>query len=382
MKRPRRRRHGRRVVLAVTSKQSLRLLTGFPEHLAGAGWEVHVVCAEAPRDSQSVTYHQLPMVREPSPSRDLVGLFRWAWLLWRLNPDLIVAGTPKAGLLGTVAAFLVRVPARVYMLRGLRLETETGLKRRLLVAMERMTAATATRVVAVSNSLALEFVAERLAPCDKIVVIGSGSSNGVDLDPVQAKTHVDSQGRCGPPVVGFVGRLHRDKGIPILLGAATRLLDAGIDLNLLLVGPEEPPGYLVECLDQHDLASSKVHWTGAVQDPEAYYSRMDVLCLPTMREGFPNVVLEAAAQSVPTVASNVTGCVDAVIHDETGLHFDAGDPRDLAKKLDALLSDPHKRHLLGKQARARVEREFGRQLVWARTEKAYRREVESRTRKV
>ena len=176
------------VLYLVTSALTARvLLRGQLAHLRGAGYRVSLVCAPGPgldqvAEREGVDVYPLPMQREIAPFSDLVSLFR----LWRrirsLEPDLVNAGTPKAALLGMVTSRLAGVRRRVYLLRGLRLETTTGARRRLLGLVERVTAGCSTRVLAVSPSLAARYLELGLAPAEKVSVLGGGSSNGVDID--------------------------------------------------------------------------------------------------------------------------------------------------------------------------------------------------------
>lgn len=367
----------RRIVLAVTTAQSLTLMKDFPEFLGSRGWEVHVVTsgANSEKVADGVTLHDLPMMREPSPLADLVALVRWIWLLLRVRPMTVVAGTPKAGLLGTLAARLIGVPSRVYMLRGLRLETETGLRRRLLLGLEWIAGRASTKVLAVSHSLLEEFVGLRLCSRDKVVVLGAGSSNGVVIPKEAEKERLAERTRqlrtelClqSRPTVGFVGRLSRDKGLPILLEAVDRLRVTGGEVQLLVVGQEEPTGFLREALRSTTLRPETLVWTGPVDDVQPYYGLMDVLCLPTKREGFPNVVLEAAANGVPSVVSRVTGASDSVVDGVTGVLYEQDDPRQLADALKELVDSQAAREAMGRKARNRVIELFERSRVWHQT---------------
>jgi len=366
-----------RVVLTVTSSQSLRLMEGFPDHLAAHGWDVHVVVSAPPTaayaSDSGVVVHDLTMSREPRLARDIAGLAAWLRLLRRLRPDVVVAGTPKAALLGMLAARLARVPDRIYLLRGLRLETERGLLMRLLWALEWLTARSATRVLAVSDSLCRTFVARRLCVPTKITVLGSGSSNGVDTTLRPAPDAVAGIERAlglqsAAFVVGFVGRISMDKGIETLLSAAHLLDRTGEPVRLLLVGAEEPGGVLEQSLIATGLDPALVTSVGAVADTTPYYAVMDVLCLPTRREGFPNVVLEAAVQGVPSVTTTATGSIDAVVDRVTGLLVPPDDSVALADALRSLCAKRGWSQQLGTMARARVVSLFDREIVWRLTE--------------
>ena len=377
-----------RILLGVTVSQSLILMRGLPAFLADRGWEVHVVSSAGPeqdalRGIDGVTVHSLAMARNPAPVADLRSLWLWIRLLRSVRPDLVSVGTPKAGLLGGIAGLLARVPRRVYMLRGLRLATASGAGRAVLAAFERMSMATAHTVVSVSPSLRAEVIGLGLTPADKVVVLGSGSSNGVDVDAFGPErfSERDTQElrqtlglEVEPPVIGFVGRLTADKGLRALAEARRILVDRGIDHQLLLVGQTEATA------DHEELALLRTSGrppveTGAVTDPAPYYRLMDLLCLPTLREGFPNVVLEAAASSVPTVTTDATGAVDSVVDGVTGLIVQAGSGASLAEALAALIDDPDARTRMGHASRKRVVQEFDRRTVADRTDLFYRAEL-------
>lgn len=358
----------RSLLLAVTDPVSLRLIEGLPAHLRDVGWEVTVV---AGGESVAGVDEVVPMVRNPSPFFDLVALVRWVRLLRRRRQDVVIASTPKAGLLGMAASWLLRVDRRVYLLRGLRLETETGLRRAILLAMERLAAGFATDVLCVSHSLRDEYVRLSLGKPAKAVVLGSGSSNGVDTERFRPTSCTDrADGRTsfgldqGVPVVGYIGRITPAKGLDTLVEAAV-IANRTALFQLLLVGRSEKDGYASQLVQKLQAAEVPHRVNDHVSDVGSAYAAMDVFCLPSLREGFPNVVLEAAACGLPVITTTATGCRDAVIPGRTGWLVREGDSDQLALAICSAVKDLDQCRVLGSLGREWVTQEFARARVWS-----------------
>lgn len=380
-----------RLVYIVTHPMTARhLLRGQLRSLRRRGFEVILVTSPGPdlevaAEREGVRVEVVPMAREMAPWRDLRALTRLTRLLRRLTPDLVNAGTPKAGLLGMLAARRARVPVRIYTLRGLRLETARGWRRAVLKLTERLACRSAHRVVAVSDSLRSRCLELGLAPPEKVEVLGPGSSNGVDVERFAPRPERRARGRelarklgipVRAPVVGFVGRLTRDKGIGDLLAAFDRLRKMVPETRLLLLGEPEPgdppPPQVQGRLD----GDPRIHRAGFVPDTAPWYPVMDVVAFPSRREGFPNVPLEAAAAGLPTVGYRVTGTVDAVEDGVTGRLVAPEDTEALAAALAAYLTDPKLGQRHGEAARQRAEGSFRRERVWERWAALYRRMLE------
>ena len=380
-----------RIVYAVTHPMTARyLLDGQLAHLRRAGFEPHLVASPGPElgevaRREGVAVHAVPMAREMSPAADALALARLVRLFLRLRPDLVNAGTPKAGLLALLAARITGVPVRVYTLRGLRLETARGAVRRLLWATERLAAGSAQLVVCVSESLRRRAVELGLVAEGKTTMLCDGSSNGVDPDRFVRPDGETAALRAelgipeGAPVVGFVGRLTRDKGLPELAEAFFGPVStARPDARLLLVGGFEG-GDPVPAEDVANLRDDpRVIKPGFVAHAAAYYPLMDVLAFPSYREGFPNVPLEAASACVPIAGFAATGTVDAVVHGVTGTLVRVGDAEALGAAINRYLEEPEFARCHGRAGRERVVRRFRSERLWEAWVDEYRRLLKAR----
>ncbi len=320
-------------------------------------------------EAHGVDVYPVTITRRISPLKDLSAILRLRRFLRSRRFDLMHTHTPKAGFVGMVAGWLARVPVRVHTLHGLPLETTGGIKRWLLTVADRLTHRLAHKVCVVSRSLCDRAIALRLCHPDKMLILGDGTACGVDLSRfrrsdtvVQKARHIREQHGISAEavVIGFVGWLVADKGVTELVDVFTDLARRRDDLHLLMIGADggerDPlPTRTLDAIREHP----RITHAGLVSDPVPYYAAMDVCVLPTRREGFPYAVLEAAALEVPTIATRVTGCMDAVVDGETGILIDPSSASALGDAIERLIGNEALRHKMGKAAGRRVRESFG-----------------------
>jgi glycosyltransferase involved in cell wall biosynthesis len=393
-----------RLLNVVNSSLMVGKLPGQLQYLHERGFDVVVISPggeglDRMARLDGVRAIEMLMARRISVVRDVASLWRLVRVIGVLRPTITNVGTPKAGLLAGLAAWMNGVPCRVYTLRGLRFETTKGVKRRLLIYAERLACCFAHRVICVSHSVREKAIDTGLTTREKTVVFGSGSSNGVDVQRFAPTPHAMRQAAAlrrdlgipdGAPVLGYVGRLTRDKGIPELVEAFVRLRKEFPDLRLLLVGRFEdedplPPETrrLLETnvnviLPGHPRTRQRARQPAGrrredwpVEDAVPYYALMDLFVLASHREGLPNVVLEAQAAGKPVVAARATGIVDAVIEGKTGLLFPIGDVAALTAAVAKLLRDNDLADGLARAGQKRVQCEFRQEQIWEALHQEY-----------
>ncbi len=348
------------------------------EDLKRRGFDVVAISApsenlEVMAREAGITTIAVPMERDIAPLKDIVSLVLMFRTIARLKPDIVTAGSPKAALVGLISSALLRVPVRVYVLRGLRLETTRGPLRWILAAVEWITSLCAHRVICVSESLRVRYLAGHYTSAKKAVVLASGSSNGIDVAryrPTDASRQSADRLReemnipNAAVVIGYVGRVTIDKGGRELIAAFAAVRREHPETFLLVIGDFET-GVALSAAEQARLeADPYVRKTGFVWDPIPYYGIMDVLAFPSHREGFPRAPLEAAAAEIPVVGFAATGTVDAIVDGQTGAIVPLKDAAALATALAGYVADPQLRRRHGEAGRDRVEREFSNQRVW------------------
>ncbi|UPT72347.1 MAG: glycosyltransferase [Flavobacterium sp. JAD_PAG50586_2] len=298
-----------------------------------------------------------------------------------MRPDVVNFGTPKVSLLGMIAAKILGVKNRIYTCRGFRFEHETGTKKTILVAMEKLTSHFAHQIICISKSVQDLGVEQGVFPADKSLVIRKGSSNGIDLEYFNPKLILQQQKdklkqdlgiKPDDFVFGFVGRLVDRKGIKELYEAFSNLYDDNQKLQLLVVGPIEHSQIsdtsLIDQMNQHPA----IHLVGTQKDVPLYLSVMDVFCLPAWWEGFGNVSVQAAAMGLPVIATDVTGSKDAVSKDYNGLLIPAKSTALLQEAMLRLYNDEAKRMELGSNG-IEWAKNFDSKMIWDSMDYLYKK---------
>lgn len=324
-------------------------------------------------ESEAIRVHEIPMTRVISPLKDSLALVRLVRLFRALRPDILHAHTPKAGLLGTIASRIAGVKVTIYQLHGLPMVTATGLRRMFLLWSDRLACALADCVICVGQGVREEALEHGLCHPEKAKVFLGGSANGVDamsrFNPadVSAGARAEIRSECGIPseafVVGYLGRVVGDKGLRDLVKAWERL-SVNANLRLLIVGPFEPQDPLPPEIVAILTSDPKIILAGVRWDTPRWLAAMDLVVLPTYREGLPVVPLEAAAMGLPVVATKVRGCNEAVEDGVTGTLVDPRDPVGLAIAIERYVSDPDLCASHGAAGRRRMLEVFRPELIW------------------
>lgn len=343
------------------------------EQHATYGMDVLLVSGPGPelarlRLGATLRHAVIEFARPIRPWQDLKALWHLVRLLTRERPQIVHSTTPKPGLLAAIAGFLLRVPVRLHTFTGQPWVGRRGPVRWVARTADRLIVRLNSHCYADSASQRQFLIDEGIAPAHRISVIGSGSLAGVDTTrfdrdrwsaPMREEVRREFGIELGANVLVFVGRIARDKGIRELLTAFEQLVIDGRDCHLLLVGPsdEECGGesFLVSAAPH---AAGRIHAVGYTDRPERCLAIADLLCLPSYREGFGTVVIEAAAMGVATVGSRINGLRDAVVDGETGVLVPPRDANALYEALAGLLDAPGQIARLGAAARERAHRLF------------------------
>jgi glycosyltransferase involved in cell wall biosynthesis len=312
----------------------------------------------------SLRIEQIRFARPIAPRNDAASLAALIRLFRASGFDLVHSVTPKAGLLAAIAGKAAGVPIRVHTCTGQVWATRRGLRRAMLRSSDRLMVSMLTDVLVDSASQRKFLEDNGVLERGAAVVLGDGSISGVDLrrfspDPtLRARMRTESGVAADDVVFLFLGRLTRDKGIFDLAAAFRTLAAEEPRARLVVVGPDEE--HLGATIRQELGASAdRTIFVGHTDRPEDYMRMADVLCLPSFREGFGSVIIEAAAVGIPAIASRVYGIVDAVEDGIGGMLVPAGSATDLHRAMRTLAEDESLRRRLGCAARDRAVRAFG-----------------------
>jgi len=339
------------------------------KYLKSSGAHVTVISSSSDnlsdfrQESKEFDFIGVKISREISFFSDLVSLLKLIYIFKKNKFDVVHSITPKAGLLCSIAGWIARVPVRMHTFTGQPWVTMTGWKRKLLIFCDKMICILNTCCYADSYSQKEFLVKSKIGNKSQIKVLGNGSLAGVDLsrfhnasfsgnDKAELLKRLDIP--VGSQIVLFVGRVTLDKGIQELFLAFEELALANSRVYLLLVGPLEKDGHELIKNINCSIINQRVRTVGYTNAPEQYMSISDVLCLPSYREGFGTVVIEAASMGVPAVATNIYGLSDAIEDGKTGLLVPVKKYKTLSKTLSYLLDNDCYRAKLSLNAKNRV----------------------------
>ncbi len=326
---------------------------------------------------QGIRTKTIHFTREITPYKDLKALWHLYRFLKKERPHIVHTHTPKAGLIGMLASYLARVPHRLHTVGGLPLMETNGSKRRMLKRMEKLTYHLATRIYPNSFELRQFIVDHQFCPENKLKVLGNGSSNGVDtvffnkentpVKNIPFLTHTEF-------VFCFIGRIVRDKGIVELVNAFVNVQRQFPRTKLLLVG------FYEKNLDPLDIETENlilkhpdIIFTGYQEDVRSYLAASDVLVLPSYREGFPNVVLQAGAMDLPCIVSDINGCNEIIQNGVNGLIVPVKNMEKLQEAMVNSVQNTKKLKLMGGNARKIIKEKYEQQMIWNDLLKEYQK---------
>lgn len=363
--------------LKVLLKGQLRYMSNYYEIVAISSPEPIL---EKVASEEEVRTKAVLLTRKITPIKDFVSIIKLYLILRKEKPFIVHTHTPKAGLVGMIAARLAGIKHRLHTVAGMPLLESSGVRRKILLLVEWFTYRFATRIYPNSYVLSDIITSElRLCKKDKVKIIGNGSSNGIDteyfkplnkreLDSFKLNLNISNNDF----VFSFVGRVVKDKGINELVDAFYKLNSIHSNTKLLLVGPYENG---LDPINKNtkiriDSCESIVH-TGFIEDIRPYLAISDLFVFPSYREGFPNVVMQAGSMGIPSIVTNINGCNEIIENGINGLIIPSKDSDSLYKAMLELYQNNEKRNKMASVTREMIATKYEQQLVWNSLLKEY-----------
>ncbi len=366
----------KKITIVITVPLSLETWFRGQPHYLSEHYEVEIITSEGKNIASIQAYENVSITlvdftRRINPFKDLKILLQLWRHFRRTSPDMVYSITPKAGLLGMMAAWLARVPLRVHLIVGLAYIGSSNKRRMLLKAIERITYFFATDLY--SNSLNLIEIIRKELTSKKVNVIGYGSVNGVDTahfnDTFTSEKKFSLRHDLGidrdDVLLLYTGRIVADKGINELIAAFEHLALTHPKIRLLLVGdyendldPIHPDTF--ELITVH----SRISVIPFQSDIRPYFCIADVLVLPSYREGLPNVLIEAGSCGLPLIATDINGCNEVIIEGENGLLVEPKSISHLIEGIERLIDSPDLYAALKKNARESILKRYDQNVFW------------------
>ena len=358
----------------------LKFLNNYYDILAVSGQDIHL---DNVAFREGVRVINIPLKRSISPLKDLVSL----WSLYRLfcdeKPQIVHSITPKAGLLTMIAAYFARVPIRIHSFTGLIFPSKTGFFQKLLILMDKVLCFFATNIYPEGEGVKQDLLSFGVTK-KKLDIIANGNVNGVDINYFHPKLYSNEKNSELRSDLGiddkdfvftFVGRLVADKGINELVSAFKKLKDnscSQFELFLLLVGDQESILDPLKRKTLNEITNNKnILSLGFRSDIRPYLSISNVLVLPSYREGFPNVVLQAGAMGLPSIVTNINGCNEIIIEGKNGWIIPVKDEDAILDSMKKSMSKRNTIEIKKINIRNRIKQKYQQEFVWNAILKEY-----------
>ena len=332
-------------------------------------------------EREGIKMHTVEMTRKITPFKDLKAVIQLYRILKKEKPSIVHSHTPKAGTLGMTAAYFARVPLRLHTIAGLPLLEETGIKRRLLDTVEKITYRFATKIYPNSFGLEKIILDNGYIRKEKLKVIGKGSSNGINLEHFNPSLYdknskLDLKKSLGIKtsdfVFLFVGRMVKDKGINELVTSFSMVCEKYNNAKLVLVGQfENDLDPLLPKTEKLIETDKNIIYTGFKKDVRPYFSIADVFTFPSYREGFPNVVMQAGAMGIPSIVSDINGCNEIIIEGKNGVIIKVKNIEELYQQMTLFIEKKSNNIFDPIQIRSLISERYSRLIIWEEILKEY-----------
>lgn len=375
-----------KLIRITTVPISLRtLLKGQLKYMSDNGFDVTAITSGKDNDdisqAENIPVYSVNMTRKITPFKDLQSVWRLYSYFKKIKPDIVHTHTPKAGIVGMMAAWFARVPIRLHTVAGLPLLEATGTKRKILNLVEKMTFSFSTKIYPNSKGLYDIIIKENFTNPQKLKVLGNGSSNGINTDyfhpkniSEEIKQELKSKYGILPEhfVFIFIGRIVKDKGINELATAFQKISEHYPEAKLLIVGDfERDLDPITEDTETILQTNKNIILTGFQKDVRPFLSISDTLVFPSYREGFPNVVMQSGAMGLPCIVSNINGCNEIIMQDINGTIIPVKKIDALYNAMEAYLTDKNSVERMKQVARNEIISRFEQKVLWQSIREEY-----------
>ena len=375
------------LIRITTVPLSLEKLISGQLHFMSSFYNVIAVSSDKERlerygESEKVAVFPLEMTRKITPLRDVFAVLKLYFFLKKTKPFIVHTHTPKAGIVGMLAAKLAGIPHRLHTVAGMPLLEQVGFKRMVLNFVEKLTYSCATKVYPNSFKLRDVIIKNEYCPPTKLKVLANGSSNGIDTSYFDSTHFSEDQKSSLKQDLGikssdfvfiFVGRIVSDKGINELISAFSEIQEYKTDIILLLVGPyeQELDPLKEETLNQINTNKS-IFSVGYQDEVRSYFAISDCLVFPSYREGFPNVVMQAGAMGLPSIVSDINGCNEIIEDTKNGYIIPVRDKEAVKETLIRILENKKEYSEMQHNAREMIVSRFDQKIMWESILQEYR----------